>query len=1015
MSRKKDPRKSPVRTGGTRQAGKGRNKGKGKGKTKAAAPRRPIQKESQPGFLMVGIGASAGGLEALEEFFRQMPTDSGMAFVVMTHQHPGHVSLMPELLKKHTRMKVVEARDLMRATPNCIHVASAQGYLGVFNGVFHVMPFKDSSGVRLPIDYFFRSLAEDQKERAVGIVLSGTGTDGTIGLKAIKGAAGMVMAEDPASAKYSGMPQSAIASGVVDYILPPGEMAAQLTAYANGPYMTAVEPRPADETTLPDLMQKILILLRSRTGHDFSAYKASSIRRRIERRMNVHQLRGPVEYIRFLQENQHEFDQLFKELLIGVTSFFRDPEAYAHLARMLPDLLKARPESSPVRIWVPACSTGEEAYSLTMLLQEVLERLKRRPPVQIFASDLDREAIETARGGRYPDSIAADISNERLARFFVKENNAYRVRKEIREQVIFAPQNLIKDPPFTKLDLISCRNLLIYLKAETQKKLFGLFHYALKPGGLLLLGPSESVSEAAPLFVVRQKKWKIYSRKDVPATYLPAVQSATMPFPPPAAGEPDRPPITERMRESQLPALFEKLLLKRYVPACVVINDRGDIHYIQGRTGDYLEPASGQPRLNILEMAREGLRAELTAALRRAITQKEEVVHEHVRVRTNGNFSLVTITACRFTEPEMLRGLLLVTFRPSPVLPGSPKKKREALTKKEAGRLRHLEQELQFTRESLRRTVEELEAANEELKSTNEELQSTNEELQSANEELETSKEEMQSLNEELQTVNAQLQSKVDALSEASEDMQNLLNSTAVATIFLDADLKIKRFTEETRELIKLIPSDAGRFIGDLASNLHYTGLVADAREVLRTLVFKEREIQTTGGSWRQLRISPYRTTDNVIDGLVITFVDINHVKRAEQAAQASRLYAENIVDTVREPLLILDHQLRVVSANHSFYRFFHTTPAQVEHLPLARIGRGQWNIPKLRQALGETLTRKTVLNDFVVKHKFPVIGQKTLVLNARRLQQSPELPELILLAMEDATLATKESHEKHE
>jgi two-component system, chemotaxis family, CheB/CheR fusion protein len=961
-------------------------------------------------FLFVGLGASAGGLEALEEFFLHTPPASGMAFVVMTHQHPGHVSLLPELLKKHTRMSVIAARDGLRVAPNCVYVATAEGYLGVFDGTLHLMPFKDSGGARLPIDYFFRSLAEDQKERAVGIVLSGTGTDGTLGLKAIKGATGMVMAEDPASAKYSGMPQSAIATGLVDYVLPPGQLAAQLIAYAQGPYVAPIEPGPAADGALPEPMQKILIHLRSRTGQDFSVYKPSTIRRRIERRMNVHQLHGPQQYIQFLQENPHEFDLLFKELLIGVTSFFRDPEAFDFLAKTaLPELLKARREDSPVRLWVPGCATGEEAYSLAMVLQECLDRLKLRLHVQIFATDLDTEAIEIARGGQYPDGIAGDVSQERLKRFFVKEDATYRVRKEIRELVIFAPQNLLKDPPFTKQDLISCRNLLIYLKADAQKQLFGLFHYALKPEGLLFLGPSENITEPANHFEVRNKKWKLFGRKNSAVTYFPPLQSGHTRLVPVAGGETTGAPAGARARESQLPALLEKVLMKRFVPACVVINERGDIHFIQGRTGDYLEPAAGQPRLNILEMAREGLRAELTAALRRAVAQEEEIIHERVRVRTNGNLILVTITVSRITEPETLRGLLLVTFRPSPGLPAPSKKQRGALTKKEAGRLKDLERDLQFTRESLQSTVEELEAANEELKSTNEELQSTNEELQSANEELETSKEEMQSLNEELQTVNAQLQGKVDDLSEASDDMQNLLNSTAVATIFLDADLKIKRFTEESRKLINLIPTDAGRSIGDLASNLDYTQLVADARDVLRTLVFKEKEIQTKDGSWRMMRISPYRTTENVIDGLVITFVDINATKQAEQVAQAARVYAENIVDTVREPLLILDRELRVVSANQSFYQFFRTEPAQVVHNKFCELGGGQWKIPALREQLDGLLAKRTVVKDFVVEHEFPVIGRKTLVLNARRLQQEVRLPGMILLAMEDATGVKKE------
>lgn len=978
-------------------------------KKKSTVPNPPSAARVRGKFFIVALGASAGGLEALEEFFAHTPPDSGMAFVVVTHLHPGHVSLLPELLRKRTRMPVVEAGDARRVEPNHIYVAGAEGYLAIPNGKLQVMPFQDFGGVRLPINYFFRALAEDQKERAVGIVLSGTGTDGTLGLKAIKGAGGMAMAQLPESAKHSGMPVSAIATGLMDYVLPPGRLPAQLIAYANGLHVVPLEPGPGADTALPEPMQKMILLLRSRTGNDFSAYKPSPVHRRIERRMNVHQLKSPEQYVKFLHENPHELDLLFKELLIGVTSFFRDPEAFDSLARtVLPPLLNSKPDDSVMRVWVPGCSTGEEAYSLAIVLQECADQLRKRVAFQIFATDLDPEAIEVARAGRYPEGIAVEVSRERLTRFFLKEDGRYRVCKELRERVIFAPQNLTKDPPFTKLDLISCRNLLIYIKADMQKQLLGLFHYALTPLGVLWLGPSEGIGEPADHFAIRDKRWKIFERCETAATYQPLTRR-------PAAAEPREAVGTmavafiERPREAPLPVMLERMLLKRFAPACVVINERGDISFIQGRTGDYLEPAPGQARLNVLDMAREGLRVELAAAIRRVILKEKEIVHERVRVRTNGNFTLVMVTITRITEPESLRGLLLVTFQPSPetARPASAKKS-AALSKKETTRLKEVERELQFTRESLQSTVEELEAANEELKSTNEELQSTNEELQSANEELETSKEEMQSLNEELQTVNAELQGKVELLSEAGDDMQNLLNSTDVATIFLDGDLRIKRFTEETRQLINLLPSDTGRAIGDLASNLDYDGLVADAREVLRTLAVKEKEIQTKDGHWRALRITPYRTLDNVIDGLVITFVNVDRVKRAEQAAQAARAYAESIVDTVREPLLILDGELRVVSANHSFYRFFHTAPRLVEHCVFGELGDGQWKIPALRRQLDGLLAKKTVLKDFGVEHEFPLIGRKRLVLNARRLQQVAGLPGLILLAFEDVTATTK-------
>jgi two-component system, chemotaxis family, CheB/CheR fusion protein len=968
----------------------------------AGAVRRPAP-TPRP-FPVVGIGASAGGLEALETFFAHVVPDCGIAFVVVTHQHPGHTSLLPELLRKSTRMRVEVAADGVAIEPNCLYMSPSEGYLAILNGTLHLMEPDEPGLLRLPIDYFFRSLAEDQKEKAIGIVLSGTGTDGTLGLKAIKGAAGMTMAQAPESAKYAGMPSSAIATGLVDYVLPTEQIPAQLSAYAQGLYLAVAGSGAPDDGPLPEPMQKINVLLRAQTGHDFSAYKPNTIRRRIERRINVHQLKGPQQYLRFLQENPHELDLLFRELLIGVTNFFRDSGAFEALAKTaLPHLLAARPAGATVRVWAPGCSTGEEAYSLAIVLQEQMNRAKRQFPVQIFATDLDHQAVEAARAGRYPGGIARDVRPQRLERFFVKEQEGYRIKKEIRELVIFAVQNVLKDPPFTKIDLLVCRNLLIYLQPEAQERVLSLFHYALNAGGLLFLGASESVGGMGDHFAVLDKKWKVFTRKEpVGAAAL------VVPFP---TGLPQREPAVAgagladaRTLKQQLPALLEKALLNRYAPACVIVNERGDILYVHGRTGDYLEPAAGQPRWNILDMAREGLRIDLAAALRRAAAQNAPVVHEGVRVRTNGDVIVIRLAVTKLSEPESIRGLLLVAFQTEPAggkrRPIRPPARRAAKTP--PARVLVLEHELQYAKETLQSTVEELETSNEELKSTNEELQSTNEEFQSANEELETSKEEMQSLNEELQTVNAQLQAKVDDLARTSDDMQNLLNSTEVATIFLDRDFHIKRFTPQATKLVNLIPSDVGRPIGDLASNLCYGELQADAAEVLRTLVFKEREAQTKDGGWRQVRILPYRTTDNVIDGLVMTFVNINRSKQAEQAAQQARAYAESIVATIRQPLLVLDAQLRVVSANPAFYRTFALSPGQVEHQVIFHLNNGQWDIPGLRRFLEGVLPKNSAFKDFEVERDFAGLGRKVLVFNARRLEQGADLPGMILLAIEE-------------
>ncbi|MBN2700409.1 MAG: PAS domain-containing protein [Methylothermaceae bacterium] len=956
------------------------------------------------GFPVVGIGASAGGLEALEELFENMPTDTGMAFVVVTHQHPGHTSLLPELLRKETEMKVIEAGDGIKLRPNSVYVSPSGGYLSIMNATLRCKEAENKQAPHLPIDYFFRSLAEDQKERAICIVLSGTGTDGTLGVKAIKGESGMAMVQQPQSAKYAGMPSSAIATGLVDYVVPPAAMPRQLVAYAKGPYLTNVHVASELPALPEEPIQKIIVLLRTRTGHDFSAYKRNTIRRRIDRRMNVHQIKKPNQYLRYLQENPHESDLLFKELLITVTHFFRDPEAWDVLSPYIDQLIQSRPENYTLRVWVPGCATGEEAYSLALMLRERLEALGRHFDVQIFGTDLDMEAVDTARAGQYPDGIASDIPAKWLGRYFLREDGAYRIRKEVREMVVFAPQNMIKDPPFTKLDILSCRNLLIYLNGDLQKRLLPMFHYALKPDGLLFLGPSETTGEFSELFEPLDKRWKIYRRKEgatamralpeIPAQ--PKIQDIDMPV----STMPEPPG-----KEMHLSTLIERLLLSRFAPASVVVSERGDILYIHGRTGAYLEPAEGEPRNNLLEMAREGLQIELSVALRECARKGKEIIRNAIRVKTNGDHAHVNLSVAKIQEPECLRGLLLVTFRPAtPPLPEAGKSKPTRKTAGDGDRIEQLERELQYMKESYQTTLEELETSNEELKSTNEELQSTNEELQSTNEELETSKEEMQSLNEELTTVNAELQSKVDELSQANDDMQNLLNSTDIATVFLDNDLNIKRYTEQVKELIKLRPTDVGRPVCELASNLESDNLIEDCRAVLKTLVYKEAEIETRDGGWYLMRIMPYRTAENRIDGLVLTFVNIGLLKQAEQVIKRSRSFFESIVNTVRSPLLVLNGALRIVTANQSFYQTFHCRTRQTEGELIYQLGSGQWNIPKLRRLLEEILPKNTQFEDFEVEVEVPKLGRRMFVLNARRLEQGKGVNDLILLAFEEKT-----------
>jgi two-component system CheB/CheR fusion protein len=809
----------------------------------------------------------------------------------------------------------------------------------------------------------------------------------------------MVMVQSMQSAKYAGMPSSAIATGMSDYVLSPAEMPKRLIAYARGPYLTAVAAAPKTVVIDAEPLQRIFALLRSRTGNDFSAYKSNTIWRRIERRMNVHQIRTPDEYVRYLQENAHEIDILFKELLISVTNFFRDKDAWEALAPQLEQLVKSRPDNYVLRIWVPGCATGEEAFSLAIALREAMEKVNRYLPIQIFGTDLDAEAIETARTGQYPDGIAVDVSPKRLERYFVRDDSTYRIRKEIREMVVFATQNVIRHPPFTKLDILSCRNLLIYLNAELQKKLLPIFHYALKPGGLMFLGPSETIGSYTDLFEAIDKRWKIFRRRESVGA-LHALPE--MPVDQQQADEViSVAPAPAAVKQIHGTLTIERALLNRFAPASVVVNNLGDIFFIHGRTGAYLEPAPGEPRNNVFEMAREGLQLELPAAVRECIRKDSDITRESIRVKTNGTYTNVSLSVTKLKEPDSVRGLLLITFRPT--LPPPPHAK-AARKPGEDSRVKQLERQLQYMKESHQTTQEELETSNEELKSTNEELQSTNEELQSTNEELETSKEEMQSLNEELTTVNSELRSKLDELSQTSNDMQNLLNSTDIATVFLDNDLNIKRYTAKATELVMLRPTDVGRPISELTSNLEFNNLAGECREVLRTLTSTTSEVQTSDGRWYLKRVMPYRTVENVIEGVVITFVNVGHLKKLEKAGETARAYFAAIVDTVREPLIVLNKELRVVSANRAFYHSFRTTPKQTEGELIYELGTGQWDIPKLRQLLEEILPKDAKFEDFEVEVEIPRLGRRIFALNARRLEQRAEEGNLILLALEDMT-----------
>lgn len=830
-------------------------------------------------FPVVGIGASAGGLEAIEQFLSNVPPDSGMAYVVIQHLDPTHESIMPELLRRFTSLPVIQIADRMPVEPNRVYAIPPNKDISILRGALHLFDFVNPRGFRMPIDFFFRSLADDRAALSVGVILSGTGADGTLGLAAIKERGGIVLVQDPSSAKFDGMPRSAIDNGYADIVAPPGELPALISEYRRRAALLSIP----DELVEPEsrgALEKILILLRSRTGNDFSLYKRSTLHRRIERRMGIHRLDTVASYQRYVQENPQELDILFKELLIGVTTFFRDPEAWDSLQkRAIHALLESTPPTFPLRAWAAGCSTGEEAYSLAIAFKEELDESPEGGgrSVQIFATDLDRDAIDKARQGFYPMSSAAGLSPGRLARFFSSEAGGYRVSKEIREMVVFAPQNLVMDPPFTKLDIVCCRNLLIYLASELQKKVIPLLHYTLKPGGFLFLGSSESIGAFSDLFSPFDAQARLFRKIEAPRGDQPFAISSS------PSSRPE--PWPERQRSAKgatsLQGLADQVLLQRFSPAAALVNDKGDIVYISGRTGKYLEPAAGKADWNILAMARPGLRAKLERAFLKALGSEEAVSIRGIEVENEGGSSFLDLTVQSLSEPEALRGSVMIVFAEAPsrgesALPGPPSPR--------DSHVEALELEIAEAREELRSLREGIQLSREELLSANEELQSTNEELQSTIEELTTSKEEMQSLNEELQTVNCELQAKVDELVSASDDMKNLLDSTGIATLFLDGRLRVRRFTTQTASITRLISADVGRTVTDIASELLYPDLAADSVKVIASLAAVEREVLARDGKWFCVRVMPYRTNESVIDGVVITFSNITRMKEMESA-----------------------------------------------------------------------------------------------------------------------------------
>jgi two-component system CheB/CheR fusion protein len=873
-------------------------------------------------FPIVGVGASAGGLAAFEALFSGMPKgkDLDMAFLFMQHLSPDHKSSLAELLGKYTHMNVCEVEDGMQVKVNCVYIIPPGYDMALLNGVLHLFEPPHNRSLRLPIDFFFRSLSQDQCEKTVAIVLSGSGSDGTAGLRSVKGGGGMVIVQTPESAEYESMPRNAVATGLADHVLPPVEIGSLLTSLAIHLISRNKYKEGPGASSISVLLNKIFILIYARTGHDFSAYKLNTIRRRVERRMVVHQIDSIKRYIDYLQQSDVEIDALFNDCLIGVTNFFRDTHAFDFLnENVIHKILFNRDPGSIIRIWSAGCSTGEEAYSLAILLQEYLDSINQSYSIQIFATDIDPNAIAVARVGSYAASVLDSVSKERLERFFSIEQRdsnggivSYRITKKVRDMIIFSEQNVVKDPPFSRIDLISCRNLLIYLGGALQKKLFPLFHYALNPGGVLFLGTSETIGEFSDLFKLLDRKSKIYQKKEskfsgrwnsindiYPLTPKTSTTSANK-----------RSQTSEKLDTPK--EIAEKTLLKFLGPPSALVNDKGDIFYLNQRTGMYLEPAVGEVgSYNIFKMAREGLRVGLLTSLRKAVQTHRLVSCQNLQVKSNGSFISVDLTiipAVKGNASSYSQNMYLVIFEDRAYMGNNIDKQLlheppELVTVVDENEvvdsellISSLRKELQIKDEYLQSTIEELEISNEELKSSNEELQSVNEELQSTNEELETSKEELQSVNEEITTVNTELSANVSELTRLNNDMNNLLAGTGIGTVFVNHQHQIINFTPTISELINLIQSDIGRPISHILTNLvNYSELTSDIQSVLDTLIPKEIKVQTTKNKWFRMNILPYRTLENTIEGAVITFVDITELNRLNDELQM-QLLEKNIL-----------------------------------------------------------------------------------------------------------------------
>ena len=967
-------------------------------------------------FPVVGIGASAGGCEALVSVLKHLPANTGMGFIVIMHLDPHYKSKLTEILARATTMAVREIRDGLAVEPNTLYILPSNNDAVLSGNRLQLLRRPENERLHLPIDRFFSSLAQHQRDRAIGVILSGTGSDGTAGLGEIKAEAGIALVEAESSAKYFGMPRSAVDSGCVDAVLTAEAIAGELARIARHPLLhprakaTASDPFPESA----DALAKIFFLLKQNSSVDFSLYKSTTLRRRIARRMVLQRLERVEDYIKLLRSHHEELNALFHDLLINVTGFFRDKKVFATLKKkVIPRLLKAKREGSEVRVWVPGCATGEEAYSLAICLIEEIDRSARNLRLQIFGTDLSEAVITKARHGVYPASITRDVSPERLRRFFTKSGGGYQISRHIRDTCTFARQNLCEDPPFSRLDLISCRNVLIYLGPELQKRCLPVFHYALAPQGFLLLGTAETVGESADLFTLVDKQHKIYAKKN--GAVAPRLEFSGRGAPAerpetavkPGSGKPDRPlhgPI-------DLHAQADRIILSQYAPSGVIIDGQMRVHEFRGSTGSFLEHAPGTATLNLLQMVRGSLVADLRAAIYQSQKEQALVRKEGVPLTVNGHTREIAIAVLPFRIAHSTDKWQLVLFDDSRAAAGGSARaeKAGAAPRRATARpdgpdkeIDRLSSELDAKKESLRTIIEEQEATNEELKSANEEIEASNEELQSTNEELEMAKEELQSTNEELTTLNEELSNRNLEMAQVNNDLTNFLGSINIPIIMVDNNLLVRRATSLAEKFFNLIPADIGRRLSDLKDNLNITDIDAMIHDVLDSLVTRETKVQDKQGRWHSLRIRPYRTRDNKIDGAVITLIDIDDVQRSVARLELVSQYTEALLETVREPVVVLDPDFRVERASRAFYEAFGLTHKKTVGMHFCEIGRGEWNAKQIRTMLEETLSKEKPVADFAVELNFRKLGVRKLVFNARLVEHKGE--SAVLLAIEDVT-----------